>query len=298
VLLVAAYFYIKILYNNQMQNWISEITVAKVVYYGFPILVKSIIALSLIILIHNNVHYDRIIEFTSFVFVFLLFAIYQSSFSISGFFGRNKYVYATFIEHTMISSKRLMNRIRNYDISFSKSVWVIKVLIVFGFLFFVVQNISIFVAVNLIFLIIILFMILFALLQNNFIYFGLVSLVIFQFNTMPITLTNIPYGILALSFVVIVIGATIETRLQRRMFILIKALPIKRLNFKLGYDLILDKKSIVVYQNMINKYYYIYYRKIGVVVVYHSLYDPKISYIVINKMIRYGKMYLSTNNID
>jgi hypothetical protein len=137
-----------------------------------------------------------------------------------------------------------------------------------------------------------------SLLQNNIIYFGLTSLLVFQLNESVIEWNNIPFLPLTLSFFVIVLGVVLETRLERRMFILIKVLPVKRLNFNLGYNIVWDKRSIIIYQNQINHYYYTYFRKIGVVVVYHSIYDAKISFMVLNRMIQYGKRYLTENNID
>lgn len=298
IFLVISYFYASNMYYKQLHNWNNEITIKKVFVYFTPIVIKSLIALFLIILIHNSFHDEHLFELTLFIFVFFLFSIFQSSFSIVGFFNRNKYAYGTFLDYFRVSSEKVNGMFKNLSETINGVTLLIRVLIIAGFIAIFIPNISFVVTTNIIFLMLIVLMIGLSLLQNNIIYFGLTSLFVFQINKMVITFDNIPYLVLLISFLILVVGVTLETRLERRMFVLIKVLPVKRLNFHLGYDIVWDKNSIIIYQNQVNRYYYTYFRKIGVVVVYHSIYDAKISYIVLNKMIKYGKKYLSNNNIE
>ncbi len=298
VLLLIAYYYSSKMYYRQLLNWNNEITWKKVLMYITPISIKSIIALTLLIFIHNSFHDDHLLELTLFIFVFFLFSIFQSSFSIAGFFNRNKYVYGSFLSFFKGSSIKLNTLFGKLSNSIDGAKLIIRLLIIVGFILVFIPNFSLYVTTNIIFLMLIILMVGLSLLQNNIIYFGLTSLLVFQLNESVIEWNNIPFLPLTLSFFVIVLGVVLETRLERRMFILIKVLPVKRLNFNLGYNIVWDKRSIIIYQNQINHYYYTYFRKIGVVVVYHSIYDAKISFMVLNRMIQYGKRYLTENNID
>lgn len=297
-LLVVSYFYSANMYHKQLHNWNNEISIHKVLIYITPIFIKTMIALILIIFIHNSFHGEHLFELTLFISVFFLFSIFQSSFSIVGFFNRNKYVYGTFLDFFRGSSERINGLFNRLSEAINGVTLLIRITIIVGFIIVFIPNISFVVTTNIIFLMLIVLMIGLSLLQNNIIYFGLTSLFVFQLNESSITFDNIPYVILLVSFFILAAGVTLETRLERRMFVLIKVLAVKRLNFNLGYDIVWDKRSIIIYQNQINRYYYIYFRKIGVVMVYHSIYDAKISYLVLNKMIRYGKKYLAQNNIE
>jgi hypothetical protein len=296
-LLLIAYFYIKSIYIMQLQHWRQEITLKKILFYSIPIILKSAFALFLIVLIHNNFHSDHILELALFISVFFLFSLYQSSFSISGFFNRNKYVYASFVQYVLMTSSKIKS-VSKLRIHSSITSVFIRALILIGFLVLMVPQVSLLITLNILFLIIIAFMIVLSLLQNNFIYFGLVSLLIFRVNEELISFSDMPYVSLILSYLILLIGAALETRLNRRMFTLITIMPVKRFNFKLGYDLIHDTKSVLIYQNVINKYYYVYYRKLGIVVVYYAMYDPSISWIVIHNMISYGKETIRSRKID
>ena len=298
IFLTVSYFYASNMYFRQLRNWNHEITWRKVFIYITPIAIKSLVALFLIILIHNSFYDEHLFQLTLFIFVFFIFSIFQSSFSIMGFFNRNKYVYASFLEFFRGTSNRINGMFQRLGETINGVTFLLRVGIIIGFIAIFIPNISLVVTSNLIFLLLIVLMIGLALLQNNIIYFGLTSLFVFQLNEATITLDNIPYLILFVSFIILAVGVTLETRLERRMFVLINVLPVKRLNFNLGYDIVWDRRSIIIYQNQVNQYYYTYFRKIGIVVVYHSLYDAKISYIVLNRMIRYGKSYLKNNNIE
>lgn len=296
--LVVGYAYASNVYYKQLKNWNHEVTVKKVWIYFLPILIKSVIALSFVILVHNAFHDDHILELTLFILIFFLFSIFQSAFSVMGFYSRVKHMYGAFTDYFRMSSSKMNKSLHEYALPIKSATFLLRFLVIVGFVVVFIPNFSLFLTVNIIFILFIGMMIILSLLLNNIIYFGMISLFVFQLEEASISFTNIPYLMLFVSFFIIVVGVTLETRLERRMFDLIRVLPVKRLNFKLGYNVILDKKDIIVYQNYVNGYYYIYFRKVGVVNVYYTMYDAKTSDIVINKMIQYGKRYLTNNNID
>lgn len=296
ILLAIAFFYSRSFYYNKMFAWRTQLSTRKFFSYLLPILLKSAISLLLIIFIHNSLRDDHWIELTLFIFVFFLFSIFQSAFSISGFFNRNKHVYGSFLEYLSMSSKLLERASNIPQFRFFKHGGVlVKIGIIALFLLVFIPNASWFVTTNLVFIIFIIFLIALSLLQNNLIYFGLISLIVFQYNTDVITFQNIPYAILLSSYIIIAVGVFLETRLERRMFILINMMPVKRFNFNLGYELVRYQNDITIYQNTINHYYYIYFRKLGMVVVYYTELDAKISNIVVSKMVSYGKSYIRYN---
>ena len=94
----------------------------------------------------------------------------------------------------------------------------------------------------------------------------------------------------------LLLGFSIEDRLEDKMFLTVKVMEVKRFNFKLGYDVVFDKKKVIIYKNIINGYYYVYFRSIGLVVVYHSDFDVKLSNAVQRYMINEAKRFLISNN--
>ncbi|MBN2604700.1 MAG: hypothetical protein JXR62_02605, partial [Bacilli bacterium] len=130
---------------------------------------------------------------------------------------------------------------------------------------------------------------------NNIIYFGLVSLMIFQYDPVSITLSHGHPAILILSYLVLIIGLTIETRFDNRMCHIVGSRVVKQVDFSTGFIPVLYKKQYFVYQNVLSGNYYIYYRLNGIVLLFESYYDAKLSKAVVKKMIFKGKQYLKLN---
>lgn len=288
-----AYWYLKTFNTYELNNWYKEMTLQKVLKYSIEVIVKSVIVMTLIVFIHNSFHDDHFLELTLFVIIFFIYSVIQSGYSVSGFLNRNKHVHTTFFEFFRLSTNRL-NKVLNSidDRLFVQASILIKVVVVVVFIFIFIPSASVYITTNLIFIAIILFFIVLSLLQNNIIYFGLTSLIVFQFNDHAVSLANFNGWALVVSFSIILIGTAVETRLERRMFLLIRAMEVKKFNFNLGYQQTYESKHIIMYENTINHYYYVYYRKIGIVLVYHSILDPKVSNIVMRKMVNHGIGYL------
>lgn len=293
MLMGIAFWYLLKFNSNQLKNWFDEITFKKVATYGLGILLKSLIVMVLIIFIHNSFHEDHFIELTLFIIIFFIYSIVQSGYSVSGMLNRNKHVTASFIDFFKLSTNRLNKVINSIeDKYFVQASVLIKVAVVVAFALIFIPTASLYLTTNVLFLIIIAFFIVLSLLQNNIIFFGLTSLIVFQFNNGAVSFTDYNGWALMVSFLIIVIGTAVETRLERRMFILIRSMEVKRFNFNLGYTKTYESKSIIMYENIINHYYYIYYRKTGIVLVYHSLLDPKVSSFLLRRMVKYGIEYL------
>ena len=299
LLFVVAIIYLYHFNYRQLKFWRKEITYRKVFEYITVIFIKSAIAFTLVIFVHNSFHDDHLLELTLFVLIFFIFSVIQSGYSLSGFLNRNKLAYSSFIDYFHLSSTRLNKFINSIDDRvFFQAKTLVKVLIITLFVVLFIPNVSLFITTNVLFLLFIGVMVGLALLQNNVIYFGFMSLMVFQYYGEAVAFDNLNLFVLIPSFLILLVGITLETRLERRMFDLINVMPVKRFNFKLGYDVVYDRRQIIMYQNMINHYYYVYYRKIGVVVVYHSDIDPKVSNIVLNKMISFGNKYLRQHDIN
>jgi hypothetical protein len=95
--------------------------------------------------------------------------------------------------------------------------------------------------------------------------------------------------LMMLAFSILFLGMSLDRRMQNQMFLLITILPVKKLNFHLGYEQVYFKGRITIYQNYLNHYYYVYDRMNGVVVVYHTDINVKLSMRVLKKMIKQTK---------
>ncbi|MBU1020454.1 MAG: hypothetical protein KJ847_04505 [Firmicutes bacterium] len=295
-LLVLAAWFMRINYNSYFKNWRKELSPIKLLYYGSQIFVKSSIIFGLIILIHNRFHQDSQIEVLLFVLLFILFSITQSAYSIGGFNSRIKYIFGYTLkmfhkksnEVEVIADKIIKN-------NFSKYSFFVKTVVATAFLIIFLPNIGLFVISNIVYFLVIISLILLTFVLNNIIYFGLISLMIFQYQHDSMTLDNLNILVMTLSYLVLVIGLTIETRFDNRMCHIVGSRVIKQIDFKNGFIPVLYKNQYYVYQHVINKNYYIYYRLHGIVLLFESYYDAKLSKAVVRKMIFKGKQYLKLN---
>lgn len=293
LLLILGFWFIKINYRSYFLNWKKELTLSKILRYGSLAVSKSIIILILIIIIHNNFHNDHRLELFLFILLYLLFATFQSAYSIGGFISRMKYVGLYALSMFRKKSKEADDYIdKVFDSSFLRFSFLIKILIVIVFIIIFTPSITIFVVSNIFYFLIILSMLLLSLILNNIIYFGLISLIIYQFDPIGISISEVNYIVLTSSYLVILVGIVIETRMDNRMFRIVASRMVKSLNFKKGYTMIYYKKNKIVYQNKINNYYYVYFRLNGIVTVFESMYDAKLTNFLVRKMIFKGTQYL------
>jgi len=95
--------------------------------------------------------------------------------------------------------------------------------------------------------------------------------------------------LMMLAFLILFLGMSLDRRMQNEMFLLITILPVKKLNFHLGYEQLYFRRRMTIYRNYINHYYYIYDRTNGIVVVYHTDINARLSMRVLKKMIKQTK---------
>jgi len=298
ILLVLAFTYLYKLHRLKLSSWYKGYEIKDIFKYGFYSLLKSTFIYINIIFIHNAYHDHHMIELTLFILLFAVFSVLQSAYSLSGFVSRNKLLYYSSLDYFRESYKKINSIFSGYASKFIKHVTLLaKIVIILMFVFTFVPNISIFVTANVIYIIVILFLVVISLALNNIVYFGFVSLMVFQYEPASLSLDNTNFLFATISFIIILVGTSVENRFQNKMFFLITIMPLKKFNFNLGYNIIQETKQVKVYQNIINNYYYIFYKKSGIVIVYNTLIDPKTSNLVINKMVKYGEKYLLKHNV-
>lgn len=296
LLLILAVWFMRLQYRAYFINWREEITFRKSVSYGIPILIKSIVIFVLIILIHNRFHNDQKLELVLYIALFIIFSVIQSAYSTGGFKSRVKVI--THFSHKYFNkySKEaddFIDKIRNA--SFERYSYLIRILLLIAFITTFLPNIGLFVASNIAVFLFIMSLILLSVMLNNLIYFGFISLMIFQFDPVTLNIIHSNHIVLALSYLVILVGLIIETRLDNRMFSMVGNRAIKNVDFKKGYVKVYTGKSTLVYQNILNRYYYVYFRKHGIVIMFESLYDAKLTKAIVKKMIFKGTQYLQVN---
>jgi hypothetical protein len=284
-------------HKSQIKTWPTDAHLQPAILYGLLAFVKTIIAMFLIIFIHNSFNDSELLELLLFLVVFAAFSLLQSIYSLGGFLSRNKLLYYQTRQFFASGSKKISKMMEHFnDAYIEQSTIVMQILVTALFIIIFIPNISILITTNLIFVIALVLLLGLSLALNHIIYFGFISLMIFQFQPVGITFSNINPILFTLSFIVLFMGMSIDRRLQHKMFFLITVMQVKKFNFKLGYELVHQDKRVTIYQNMINHYYYVYYQTIGLVVVYHSEIDVKVSSLVTKKMIQYGKRYLLSHH--
>ncbi len=278
-------------------RWHKEISLKGFAIYIFPTFIKSLIIYSLIIVIHNSAHTDSYVELILMVLVFFVFSVVQSAYSLSAFLSRGEsllYTVANYYKDKGERVDKFFNRL--LDLAAGAGSLLVRILIIIGFIIVFIPNISLFITTNILYFLLFILLVGLSLIMNNILYFGLISLMIFQIEPVSMTFTDINYPVMILSYLVILVGLSMENRLEKKMFFIINILEVKRLNFKLGYTKIKDTKQYVLYQNQVNHYYYVYFRQIGLVVVYYCDFKVELSGYVIKYMVKQGKRALLTNN--
>lgn len=293
VLLVIGFWFLLHQYRRIFINWHKELTFRKIAFYSSVILIKALLLMFLIILVHNNFHDDHIIELTLFLSLFFVFAIVQSSYSFGGFIGRIKYIYRYAKQFFQARSTNANEFRDNFNKTTNQPYSVlVKILVIILFFLVFIPNITVFVAANIIYLFFILFLLIVSMLLNNVIYFGIIGLIVFQYDPASIVISDINWYILSLTFLIILIGFVLETRMDNRMFFVKTVMSVKSFKWHLGYDRIFSSDNVIIYQNLVNHYYYFNYRITGLVIVYDSLIDIRLSPFLARKMIQKGTQYL------
>lgn len=292
ILIFFAFFVMYRYQKNIFRNFISETAKSYALSSVFLALFKSGVALALVIFIHNS-FYSSYIQLVLYLVVFMFFSVFQSSYSLGGFLTRNKTIYSQSKSFFSGGTKRFDNLFKWFnDRYFDRSTTLMKIAIVVVFIVVFIPNFSILLTSNILFSVAVILLIGISLFFNHIIYFGLVALLVLSNHPYVIGFDLLSIILGFLSFVILFVGFSIDYRLSQKMFFLVTMMPVKRFNFKLGYQYVADDKQVIIYQNQINKYYYVYYRKIGLVVVYYTDIDLKLSKRVQNKMIRYGKSHI------
>ena len=293
VLITIAFWYLLRQYKRVFVDWHKELTIRKVSIYSLLILAKALVALFFVVMIHNNFHTDHQLELVLFVLLFFTFAVIQSSFSFGEFKARILYIYMyakAFFEARSSDATVFRDNIQNI---FNKSYSVIiRIGIITAFIVVFIPNITVFIAANIFYVLFILLLVLIAAVLNNVIYFGLLALIVYQYDPASITLSDMNWYVMLLALLILLIGFVVETRLDNRMFFIKTVMSVKSFKFHLGYDVIYQTNDLIIYQNMVNGFYYFNYRITGLVIVYESLVNLKQSVILQRKMIQKGKQYL------
>lgn len=287
-------FYVQKKYYSR---WFKEISFKKFSLFIFPTLIKSLIIYVLVIIIHNSFHNDQYMELIAMILLFFTFSIIQSAYSLSAFLSRGEsllYTVANYYKDKGERVDKFFNKL--LDLAAGAGSTVVKIMIIVGFFLVFIPNISLFITTNILYFILFILLIGLSLLMNNILYFGLISLMIFQIEPVSMSFTDINYPVMLLSYLVILTGLSLENRLETKMFFVINILEVKKLNFNLGYTQIKNNKSIVLYQNQVNQYYYVYFRQLGLVVVYYCDFKVELSNYVIRYMIKQGKRALLTSD--
>jgi hypothetical protein len=293
VLIAIAFWYLLRQYKRVFVDWHRELSVRKVGFYSAVILGKALITLFLIIMIHNNFHNDHRLELLLYINLFFVFAVLQSSYAFGEFKARIQYIYLyakRFFEERSADATEFRDRILTL---FNKSYsYGIRLLIIAAFILVFLPNITVFVAANIFYVFFVLFLVLVAATLNNVIYFGLLALIVYQYDPVSMSIADMNWYVFILAFLILLIGFLVETRLDNRMFFVKTVMSVKSFRFHLGYEIIQETNDYIIYQNLVNGYYYFYFRITGLVIVYDSLVNIKQSVLLQRKMIQKGKQYL------
>jgi hypothetical protein len=297
ILITVGLFYAFNIQRKYYRYWVKEVSLKRFLIYAIPTFFKSVIIYGLIIFIHNSGHSDQYVEMILFIFVFFIFSIIQSSYSISAFLSRGESLIYQMTQYYKDKGNRVDKFINKLlDLLQGPGSIIVKILIVIGFIIIFIPNISLFVTTNILYFLLFILLIGLSVIMNNILYFGLISLMVFQIQPVTLSFGDINYIVMFLSYVIILVGLSLENRLERKMFFVVNILEVKKLNFNLGYTQIRNNKQYILYQNQVNHYYYIYFRQIGLVVVYYCDFKVELSNHVINHMIKQGKKSLLSSN--
>jgi len=260
------------------------------VYHSSIAFLKTIFALLLLILIHNSFQTREVLELFLFLSVFLAYSVLQSSYSVGGFVSRMEQLFLSTKIFFTKNIKDLFRIVKTFHKSIYKHTSIYaKILVVAVFLFSFIPNASIFLFSNLLYSSLLVLFLTVPFFMTPSVYFGMISLLIMGNDGSNISVHSFNPLIMMLSFSILFLGMSLDRRMQNQMFLLITVLPVRKLNFKLGYEQLYFKGRMTIYRNYLNHYYYVYDRMNGVVVVYHTDINAKLSMRVLRKMVKQTK---------
>lgn len=261
------------------------------------ILGKAVAAFIFIFLINYYLNDHSYIKLYIAIFIFVIFSFNQSIYSRIGFLSRIRYI-DSYIQMVIHKKKKQVAKYFNNleDYEFYKYVTIVKFLLLIILTLLFITNVGLFLLSNIYHILLIASIILFTFALNNLIYFGFVSFLVLQFNQIfdTVNIANIIFIIVSFGF--ISLGIVIETIFNERIIVVKGSRMVKSLNFSKGYKLVHQDLRYSVYQNLFSKQYYVYYRRIGYVIIFDSYFNAKLSKSVIRKMVHQGKKYLIKNN--
>lgn len=295
-LLVLAFWFIsknyKQIYKGYKIDWSDKLFFLKV----FWILIKTSISLFVIILIHNLFHHEKYLPMMLLGLVFIVISILQSEYARVGFQSRIKYI-LNYIERTFLKRKKeVLNLFKGLEHDeFDRYLMSVKVLLLIVLFFIFLSQLGILVITNLFFVIVISSLVILTFILNNLIYFGFTSLIVLQYNPELITFSNFSFYIISIAFIITFIGMLFDSIFNQRICIITGSFYIKDIHFDDKFKLVYRTRKILIYQNKINRMYYLHYRSVGYVLSFESYYDAKLYKSIQKKMIHTGKMFLIKN---
>ncbi len=279
-------------YKNYKIDWSDKLFFLKVLL----ILFKTCISLFVIILIHNLYHNEKYLLMMVFVVAFIAASILQSEYARVGFQARIKYI-NIYIQRTFLKSKKEVQRLfKGFENDeFDRYLLIVKILLLLVLFFIFLSQISILIITNLFLLIVIYSLILLTFILNNLIYFGFTSFIVLQYSSELIKFNNFNFYIISIAFIITFIGMIFDSIFNQRICIITGSYYIKSIHFDEKFNLVYRTGKIQIFQNRINRMYYLHYRTVGYVLAFESYYDAKIYKSIQKKMIHLGKIYLIKN---
>lgn len=295
-LLIIAMWFIrknyKHFYKGYKIDWNDKMFLLKLLW----LLIKTSISFLGIIIMHNLYHDEQYVYMIFFGVVYISISILQSEYARVGFQSRIKFIF-NYVERVFLKRKRqAQNLLKGLDNDeFDRYLMVVKVLLLIILFIIFLSQIGYFLLTNLVYVIIVSSFIILTFLLNNLIYFGFTSLVLLQSIPGVISFGSLNYYILSIAFVIIFIGMLFDAIFNQRICVITGNYYIKHVNFDESFNMVCRLNKIVVYQQQVNRMYYIHYRSVGYVLSFESYYDAKEYKSILRKMINSGKKFLVKN---
>lgn len=260
------------------------------------IFLKTSISLFAIIIMHNFYHNEQYVYMILLAIAYIAISILQSEYARVGFQSRIKFI-INYVERIFLKRKKqaqnLLKGLDNDD--FDRYLVVVKVLLLIILFVIFLSQIGYFLLTNLIYVLIVSSFIILTFILNSLIYFGFTSLILMQTIPGVISFSNFNYYILSISLVIIFIGMLFDRIFNERICVITGNYYIKHIDFDDHYNIVYRMNKIVIYQQKINRMYYVYYRSVGYVISFESYYDAKQYKSVLKKMVNSGKKFLIKN---
>ncbi|XFA98112.1 hypothetical protein ACAG96_04320 [Candidatus Izemoplasma sp. B36] len=295
-LVVLAIWFIRKNYRHFYKGYKIDWSDNKFVFKLLFILLKTIISLTLVIILHNLYHNEHFILMIIFSAIYIALSIFQSEYARVGFQSRVKYI-INYIERIFLKRKKqaitIFKSLDNDE--FDKYLIVVKILLLIILTFIFLSQISYFILTNLFYVMIISSFFLLTFILNSLIYFGFTSLVLLQYIPNAINFSSINYYIVSVAFIIIFIGLLFDSIFNERICIITGNYMIKHVKFDDNFNFVHRTSKVVIYQHNINRMYYLHFRTVGYVISFESYYDAKEYKSIIRKMIISGKKFLIKN---